>query len=108
MILFIICLCLLVIAPIIQLVLSVLKMRNKVRISYLFINIFCLFTGLLLPLLATYIDIANLPPDVRCATPSVGFAFIGIGITIIFIPIITVIFYAIVYSRNKKISANIN
>jgi heme/copper-type cytochrome/quinol oxidase subunit 2 len=63
----------------------------------------CMILGVVLPVFASYIDIMNLPPDVKCATPSVGFAFLGLLITVIFVPLSAIIFYFMVYYKRKKV-----
>lgn len=96
-------LCLLIIAPLIQIVLSILKINNKIRLPLWFIGLLCLVLGIGLSWLAMYIDMVNLPPGTKCATPSVGIIYLGFLITIVTVPLITLVCYFINYRRKKLV-----
>jgi hypothetical protein len=102
MILFILELLLMLAAPVAHVVLGILSLNARIKLSIINNSIICLLAGLLLPSLASYIDIINLPSDVKCATGSVGFAVIGTSATVILIPMSALIFYSIAFYRRKK------
>jgi ABC-type enterochelin transport system permease subunit len=102
MILFILELLLMLAAPVSHVVLCILNQNGRIKLSIINITIICLLAGILLPSVASYIDIINLPSDVKCATGSVGFAVIGTGATVVLIPMSTLLFYIIAFYRRKK------
>jgi hypothetical protein len=107
MILFIFELMLIVIAPVAQIILSILNLTGRVKMSLIVITLICLIAGIVLPVLASYIDIVNLPSDVKCATGSVGLAFLGMFITIAVIPASAIIFSLLAYYKRKKLNVTI-
>jgi uncharacterized membrane protein len=105
--LFLLCIVLIFAAPITHLVWCTLKIKGLVSLPIAAITLICLVLGIILSVLATYIDIKNLPAGTICATPSIGFAFLGIAISCIIIPISTIIFYIINYYSNRKSNLDI-
>ena len=99
---FLVCLVLMIAAPVIHIIWSVLSIKKYVRHSLAAIMVICLLIGIIFPVLATYLDILNLPPDTQCATSSTGFVVIGLAITGVVIPIIGLLFYAIMYHQQTK------
>ena len=87
-----------------KIVLGVLHQLGRIKLSILIITLTCLIAGILLPILGTYLDMINLPPNVKCATGSLGFAALGILITIIVIPASAIIFYIIAYYKKKNLT----
>jgi len=107
MIIFLLELFLMVAAPVAHIVLGVLHITGRIKLSISAITLICLIAGIVLPFLVSYIDIINLPPDVKCATGSVGFIFLGLIITIAVIPASALIFYTIAYYKQKKLNTAI-
>jgi hypothetical protein len=105
MIIFLLELLLMIAAPLAHIILCVLNIAGRIKLSIVIITLICLLAGIILPVLASYIDIVNLSSDVKCATGSVGFAFLGMFITIAIIPISAVIFYMITYYKRKNLNA---
>ncbi|WP_216351059.1 hypothetical protein, partial [Mucilaginibacter polytrichastri] len=77
---FLLCFLLLIVAPVIHIIWSILHVQKRVKLPLAAITILCLFMGVAFSILATYIDVHNLPAGTRCATPSVGFIFAGFAI----------------------------
>jgi len=103
MIVFLFCLLLMVAAPVSHIILCSLHLAARVRMSITLITLLCILAGLVLPTLASYIDLVNLPSDIKCATGAVGFAMLGMMLTIVVIPVSAIIFYIISYYKNKKL-----
>lgn len=93
---------LILLSPVVHINLNIMHIYGRVRLSIALITIICLVAGLLLPLLASYIDILNLPPGTRCATGSAGFAVIGTFLTLVSILVSAIVFYIIAYYRKRK------
>lgn len=101
MLMYLFCLLLMIAAPTGYLVLNILRSKGKISTNKILIVLLCLLAGIALPVLATYLDIKNLPEGTICAMPSVGFAFLGIAITITIIPFMAVVFFVIgLYRKN--------
>ena len=64
--------------------------------------VICLLIGIIFPFFATYLDITNLPPGIKCGTPSIGFVVLGLAATGVVIPIMALIFYAITYYQRTR------
>lgn len=94
---------LMVAAPTIHITLCSLRLAYRIRLSVIAITLRCLLAGMVLPIIASYIDIINLPPGTKCATPSVGFAFLGLAITGAVIPVTAIIFSFLIYRKNKRL-----
>jgi len=105
MILFLLELLMMIAAPIAHIALSVLFVNGRIKLSIIVITLICLVTGIVLPILASYIDIINLPSDVRCATGSVGFAYVGMSLTVMIIPISALIFYLVLWYKRRKLNS---
>lgn len=105
MILFLVELLLMIAAPLAHVILCILYLTGRIKLAVTVITLICLMAGIALPVLASYIDIVNLPPDVRCATGSVGFAVLGGLIAIIVIPVAAIIFHIIAWYKHKKVKA---
>jgi len=99
---FLLCLVLMIAAPLIHIVWSILSIKKYVSHSLAAITAITLLMGIIFPVLATYLDIINLPPDTRCATPSIGFVFLGLALTGVVIPIMGLIFFAITYVQRTR------
>ena len=99
---FLLCFALIFAAPVLHIILGILRINKRIRLSLAAIGFICVVTGIIFPVLATYIDIVNLPKGVMCATPSIGFVFLGFGVTAIAIPVIALILFITDYYRNKK------
>jgi hypothetical protein len=104
MILFLVELVLIFAAPVAHIILSILHFTGHVKLSITIITLICLIAGIVLPVLASYIDIVNLPTNVKCATGSVGFAFLGMFFTIAVIPASAIIFSIIAHYKRKKLN----
>ncbi|WP_129876854.1 hypothetical protein [Mucilaginibacter terrigena] len=76
-----------------QIVLSSKKIHGKVKLSFIFINISCFLSGIILPLVATYIFIGGISPDIKCITGIEVIALLGFFITIVTTPIIATVSY---------------
>lgn len=107
MILFLLELFLMIAAPLAHIVLGILHITGRIKLSISVITLICLIAGIVLPVLASYIDIVNLPSDVKCATGSVGFSFLGMFFTIAVIPASAIVFYLIAYYKRKKLNTSI-
>ncbi len=94
---------LMVAAPTIHITLCSLRLAYRIRLSVIAITLRCLLGGMILPIIASYIDIINLPPGTKCATPSVGFAVLGLAITGAVIPVTAIIFSFLIYRKNKRL-----
>ncbi len=90
-------------APIIHLILCSLRLTYRIRLSVVAITLMCLLAGMVSPVIASYVDIINLPPGTKCATPSVGFAFLGLAITGAVIPVTAIIFSILIYRKSKRL-----
>lgn len=90
-------------APVAHVVLCSMSHSSRIKLSITVITIICLVAGIIFPVLASYIDILNLPADVKCATGSAGFAVLGSAASAVLIPIFTVIYYILAYFRRKKL-----
>ena len=101
MILFLSEILLMIAAPVAHIILCVLYVTGRVKI---FMVLICLVAGVALPLLASYIDIMNLPSDIKCATGSVAFAFLGMLFTVAVIPVSAIIFSIIDHYKRKKLT----
>jgi len=106
MFIFLLTLLLIVAAPILHITWCTLHLAGRTPVSFAAITFFCMVLGVAFPILASYIDIVNLPPDIKCATGSVGFAIIGIFITVVVIPISAIVFYSIAYYQRKRMTLN--
>lgn len=104
MILFLSEILLMIAAPVAHIILCVLYVTGRVKISMTIITLICLVAGVALPLLASSIDIMNLPSDIKCATGSVGFAFLGMLFTVAVIPVSAIIFSIIAHYKLKKLA----
>jgi hypothetical protein len=104
MILYLFELLLMIAAPVAHVVLCLLCQTGRIKLSITVITIVCLVSGFILPSLATYIDIINLPPEVNCATGSVGFVVIGTSVTAVVIPLSAIIFYIVAYYKRKRLN----
>jgi hypothetical protein len=104
MILFLFELVMIFAAPVAHIILGILQGTGRIKLSITIITLICLIAGIVLPVLASYIDIVNLPADVKCATGSVGFAFLGMFFTITVIPASAIIFYIIAYYKRKNLN----
>lgn len=94
---------LLLIAPIFQIVLSVLRIKGRLSMSLIYIAGYALALGIGLTTLSVYIisdDTQANSVASRCGTIEAAFMFMGIFITIIFIPIIGLASY--LYYRIDK------
>ena len=101
---FLLCLVLLVAAPLVHIILCSMNISGRVKISIILITLLSIIGGIALPILASYIDIMNLPPSVKCGTPSLGFMYLGILLTVTTIPVSAIIFSIIAYYRRKKLN----
>jgi hypothetical protein len=99
--LFLLCIVLIFAAPITHLVWC--KIKGLVSLPIAAITLICLVLGIILSVLATYIDIKNLPAGTICATPSIDFAFLGIAISCIIIPISTIISTSLIITVTEKV-----
>ncbi|WP_345950016.1 hypothetical protein ABDD95_00895 [Mucilaginibacter sp. PAMB04274] len=104
MILFLFELMLMVIAPVAQIILCILHLSGRIKLSITIITLICLIAGIVLPVLASNIAMVNLPSDVKCATGLVGFALLGMFFTIAVIPASGIIFYIQAYYKRKKLN----
>lgn len=102
MFIFLLTLLLMCAAPILHIIWCLFRLKGKANVTILLVTAVCLLLGIALPILASYIDIANLHSDTRCATGSVGFAMVGMALTVIIIPVSSVAFYIYEYLKFKK------
>ncbi len=100
----IICFVLMIAAPVLHLVLCGLRLAGRIRLPLWVITLICLPAGVLLPALASYLDILNLPAGIKCATASVSWVFLGLFLTITIIPVSAVVFSLIAYYKQRKLT----
>ena len=93
---------LIVAAPVLHVILCLMRVTGRIRLSIGIITLLCFVVGFILPVLATYINIANLPPGIKCGTGSVALAFLGIFITFVAVPFSAVVFSIISHFENKR------
>jgi hypothetical protein len=89
-------------APIAHIILCRRRINGRINLSIIAITFFCMIAGIGLSILAAYIDINNLPPEIKCATGSAGLAVLGMFIAASVIPLSAIVFYLIGYYRKKK------
>ena len=102
MLVFFIPLILIFVAPVMQVILCSLRIKGKLTNSIGVITAQMMLLGIALPVLATYISMASLPPDIKCATGCITFVVIGLFMTMVFIPIAGVVSYWAYQSKHKK------
>lgn len=88
-------------APIVQIVLSRKRLKDKTHFTLGGIVTLTFILGIIFPIAATYIAICGLSPDIKCATGIAGIAPLGIFITIVATPVIALIFYLMDKSKRK-------
>ena len=99
---------LLIILPIcFQLVYSVRRIKDKTQMSLLRICLFTFVMGLILAIAATYISIYGLsiginPDEPQCIIGVPLFAFAGIGLTLVFTPMIGIAGALVVHYKRKR------
>jgi hypothetical protein len=93
---------LIVAAPLLHIFLCCLRYAGRIKLSIGIITMLCMMAGFILPILATYINIVNLPSDIKCATGSVALAFLGILITFVTVPLSAVLFSSVAHYKSKK------
>jgi hypothetical protein len=89
--------------PVVQVVLSSLSLKRKIKMPLWGINLVSVLLGFVLPIAATIISMLGLPLGTRCATGCIGVAILGFLIAIIAIPLIGVINYIIYLKKQKMI-----
>jgi hypothetical protein len=89
-------------APIIQIILSVYKLRNKIAWHLSVITFVSFLLGIILPIAATVLSISSLPKGIRCVTGFIGIAAIGFMITAITVPIIWATFRLMQHYKLKN------
>lgn len=104
MIVFLLELLMIITAPLAHIILCLLNIKGRIKVSIIIITLICLIAGIVLPIFASYIDLINLPSDIKCATGVVGFAILGMLITVAVIPASAIIFSVIAYHKRKKIN----
>lgn len=90
-----------------QMVYTVLRIKNKTRLSIGVIFLLALVLGFILPIAATFISMFGLstgsnPGELQCINGIQFFAFFGIGSTIVLAPIIGLTGALLHYVKNKK------
>jgi hypothetical protein len=90
-------------APGLQLYLSSLRIKNKIIMPLLAITLISFLLGIILPVLAMFISMMGLSPQIKCATGCTAFLGLGILITIITTPIIGLISFIKYRDRQKKL-----
>jgi hypothetical protein len=96
---------LLFVMPATQLVLSILRISGRIRLSIMTITMLSMFLSCLILIAAYYIALINLPPGPKCGIEGVAFFLFGVLITIALIPIIGLVayfIYLIFCKRNIK------
>jgi hypothetical protein len=88
-------------APIVQIILSRRKLNNNTIFSLGSIAAISFILGIVFPVAATYIALCGLSPDIKCATGIIGIAPLGIFITIVTTPVISLIFYLMDKAKRK-------
>jgi len=93
-------------APVIQIVLCTLKLKNKINLNLIYISLLTLLLGIVLSIGAFYLlcSLINVN-ETRCVTGEAGITMCGFFITIVLTPLIAVIFATIAYLKNKNIKA---
>jgi len=94
---------LLFIAPLFQIILLTLKIKDRIRIPAGVTAILTYILGIVLPIASMYLVESDVHPDPsgpRCSIISASFLMIGVFITVIFTPVIEFIFFII--RRLKK------
>jgi hypothetical protein len=92
---------LMIAAPIAHIIHCIIRLKGRTKRSLITLTLIWFTAGLIMPVLSTYLSIAALPPDVKCATGLGSIMVIGILLTISMIPISTMVFYLV--DRYKRI-----
>lgn len=107
MFLIIISLVLIIIAPVLQIIFSVLRIKGKTRLPLIVIMTLSIITGIMLSVLTAYIsDLASGPATALRCSPMMIFSFGGILLIAITSPITFIISY-IIYIIKQKTAATI-
>jgi len=93
-------------APVGQIFLSALRLKGRIRIPLLLIDVMALIAGGLLSMAATIISIYGLSPNVHCATGCGVFVVFGFLITIVSVPVISIITFLSYRSKTKSVNSN--
>lgn len=93
---------LIILAPVIQVILSSLKFRKKIKLQHSYIFLIAMLLGFALPAIATLIAMSGLPLGVKCATGQMGLVILGWLISAVTIPLIAVITCFIHWSKQSR------
>jgi len=92
---------LLFVAPFIQITLSSLRLKGRIKLPLLVIDVLALILGIFLSVVAMIISMYGLPPDIKCATGCAVFVVFGFLITVTAVPIIAMVTFLAYGSKNK-------
>ena len=95
---------LLIIAPVLQIILSSLRVRNKISFPIAIIMLFTIAIGLVLLFIGQVIVSNGAPKGEARGMPSIAYLFVGALATIASALIIAIISGIVYYSRNKKLN----
>ncbi len=101
---------LLFIAPIFQIVFSILKINGRVRLPSGVIALITFFIGIGLSIASTLVVEANIPVNpsgITCGTLAAAFLFAGFFITAIATPVIGLFFFLVGRLSNRNKSPNV-
>jgi hypothetical protein len=104
---------LLLVAPVLQIILSVLRLSRKLSVPLSVIFGFAVITGIACSFFASNLVVEGIRAESHgqyvCGMPGLAFVIIGLFITLVSTPIIAIVCYFISRSQNKakaKLQAN--
>ncbi|WP_394772468.1 hypothetical protein [Mucilaginibacter sp.] len=89
-------------APVMQIVLFILKAKGKVNLPFYAITFIAFVVGCILPVVATMIIINRLPPGTKCLTSEMSFCIVGVFFTIVSVPLIGIVNYIIIAVKSRQ------
>jgi len=91
---------LLFVAPFLQIILSALRLKRRIILPLLLIDLTAFVLGLLLSICAMFISMWGLSPNIKCLTGCTAFLVLGFLTTIIAVPGISI--YTFFLFRAKR------
>jgi hypothetical protein len=95
---------LLFVAPCMQIILSLLRLKGRIKLPLLIIDVLALSLGFVLSIASMGVSIYGLSPGIKCATGCAAFVFFGFLITVIAVPIIAIVTF-LAHRSKKKMAA---
>jgi hypothetical protein len=89
------------IAPALQIILSRLRIKGKVRLPLVAIFLLALLLGFMLSISAFFVSISGLSPGIKCLTGFTGLIVLGILITLVTTPLIAIVSFIMFNKRHK-------